>query len=235
MGSIPKLKIPVFVALDVDSDIAALAIAEKVREYVGGFKVGPRLTYKYGSSFVKELAKMGLVFVDNKYHDIPSTVLAAIRASFESGATFATVHASNGLETLKKIAEIEYELSKTRPFKILSVTALTSFTEKTMPANWVKEPMLRQVEMLAGDAVAAGLTGLVCSPEEVATLKKKYPNNFLVTPGIRLHGGEKADQTRVMSPRDAILAGASALVIGRPIVEAANPEQAAQKILHSLN
>ena len=177
---------------------------------------------------------MGFVFVDNKYHDIPSTVLAAVRATFESGASFATVHAGNGREALGELAKLEKELSAERPFKILSVTALTSFSDSTVPSNWAKQLMLTHVEQLAQDSYSAGISGLVCSPEEVSNLRKKYPDSYLVTPGIRMPTDAKGDQSRVMSPREALLAGSSALVIGRPIVEAADPSDAAKKICLSL-
>ncbi len=234
MGDVPKLNQPIFVALDVDTEASALSLAEKVSHYVGGYKIGPRLTYKYGSSIVQRLSKLGLVFVDNKYHDIPSTVVAAIRATFESGASFATVHASNGRETLVKLAELEKELNTERPFKILSVTALTSFSESSVPSNWLKQSLMNHVNMLATEVIDAGLSGIVCSPIEVSELRKKYKQSFLVTPGIRMPTDEMGDQSRVLAPKEAILAGSSALVIGRPIVEAVDPAVMARQISRSI-
>jgi orotidine-5'-phosphate decarboxylase len=220
---------PLFVALDVDDDTYALKLARELKDYVGGFKVGPRLTYKYGESFVSQLAEIGPVFVDNKYHDIPSTMLAALRATFEAGASFATVHASCGPETLRELFKIEKEFNDERPFKILCVTVLTSFNTKNLPANWATHiSPSEHVEKLAADVAASGLRGLVCSPEEVSLLRKKYPEAYLVTPGIRLPTDAKGDQSRVMGPAEALKAGASALVVGRPIVEATDPIVAAQ-------
>ncbi|OFZ12495.1 MAG: orotidine 5'-phosphate decarboxylase [Bdellovibrionales bacterium RBG_16_40_8] len=225
-----KLTSPIFVALDLDSDIEALKLAKDLRPYVGGFKIGPRLTYKYGSLFVKKLADIGTVFVDNKYHDIPSTVLAALRCTFESGASFVTLHASNGYSAMKEFAKLEIELSRERPFQILSVTVMTSFDESSLPSNWRPQTVRSHVEALAQETIVAGLSGIVCSPDEVSTLRSKFPEAFLVTPGIRLPGDHKGDQLRVMGPSEAIQAGASALVIGRPIVAAADPVLAAKKI-----
>lgn len=236
-------KSPIFVALDVDDESSALSLATKLQDYVGGFKVGPRLTYKYGARLIKKLARFGPVFVDNKYHDIPSTVVAALKVTYESGASFATVHASNGGDALKEFAELEATFNRQRPFKILCVTVLTSFNEKNLPRHWakisspdVKEKSGEQTKLavahhvysLAQDVIASGLTGIVCSPEEVALLRNKFKNAYLVTPGIRLPTDAKGDQVRVMSPREAIVAGASALVVGRPIIAAANPVRAAK-------
>ena len=119
MGQFTNLKSPIFLALDVDDEGHALELAEQVSDYVGGFKVGPRLTYKYGARIVKQLSQIAPVFVDNKYHDIPNTVLSAIKATFEAGATFTTVHSSNGPEALKQIKKLQDELAQIRPFKIL--------------------------------------------------------------------------------------------------------------------
>jgi orotidine-5'-phosphate decarboxylase len=218
---------PIFVALDVDDANQALHLAKSIKNFVGGFKVGPRLTYKYGSDFVKSIAEVGPVFVDNKYHDIPSTVIAALRTTFESGASFATVHASNGPEAMREIAAFESDCQKIRNFRILCVTVLTSFHESNLPSNWRSSQVGEHVFSLAQDVLNSGLKGLVCSPEEVYLLRKKFPQADLVTPGIRLPTNERGDQSRIMGPREALAAGASALVIGRPIVAAANPVQAA--------
>ena len=196
-----KLEPPIFVALDLDSDVEALDLAEKLQPYVGGFKVGPRLTYKYGAQFIKKLSSIGPVFVDNKFHDIPSTVLAALRSTFESGASFVTLHSSHGYSALKKFAQLEAELNRERSFRILSVTVLTSFDESSLPSNWRSQSILSHVEALAQETIAAGLSGLVCSPNEVSNLRSKFPNAFLVTPGIRLPEDKKGDQSRVMAPR----------------------------------
>lgn len=223
-----SLRSPIFVALDVDDDVTALKLANDTAEYVGGFKIGPRLTYKYGASFVKRMSEIGPIFVDNKYHDIPSTMIAALKATFESGASFATVHSCLGVVALRELEKLEVELNQIRPFQILAVTVLTSLTDDTVPSLWKNQPIADHVEMLTRDVIAGGLSGLVCSPHEVAAMRKLIPQGFLVTPGIRLVTGED-DQSRVAGPREALEAGASALVVGRPIIQAQEPKAAARK------
>jgi len=223
-------KSSLFVALDVDDDTTALKFAKILQPAGCGFKIGPRLTYKYGAELTKKLAHYGPVFVDNKYHDIPSTVLAAIRSTFDSGASYATVHASNGPDCLREIAKLEKDLSAIRPFKILCVTVLTSFTDKNLPANWQKLNIEQHVLKLAEEISTAGLSGIVCSPHEAQVLRRQWPQAFLVTPGIRLPTDDKGDQARTMTPEQAFAAGASALVVGRPILSAADPLAAAKKV-----
>jgi orotidine-5'-phosphate decarboxylase len=225
---------PIFVALDVDTDTAALSLAHKLKGKVGGFKVGPRLTLRFGRKLISDLAECAPVFVDNKYYDIPSTMVAAMQATFEAGATFATIHAQCGPEALKALSELQAELREERPFHILSVTVLTSYSPETIPPNWQNKPLLEHVETLAQATFAAGIKGIVCSPEEVAVLRKQNPSAFLVTPGIRLSQETSGDQKRVMTPPDAMQAGASALVIGRPILQAPDPLAAVESILNSL-
>ncbi|HPI41296.1 MAG TPA: orotidine 5'-phosphate decarboxylase, partial [Pseudobdellovibrionaceae bacterium] len=115
---------PLIVALDVDTDQEALGLVEELYDLVGGFKVGPRLNLRYGSELIQKISKRAPVFVDNKHFDIPTTMEAAVRASFESGASLVTIHALSGLESLKKMADLEIELSQIRPFRILGVTTL---------------------------------------------------------------------------------------------------------------
>ncbi|MBT4761454.1 MAG: orotidine-5'-phosphate decarboxylase [Bdellovibrionaceae bacterium] len=225
---------PIFVALDVDTEEEALSLAGMTSGFVGGYKVGPRLCMKYGEPLIKKLAALGSVFIDNKYFDIPNTMESAVRATFNSGASFATVHAQSGREALKRMAELEAELNKERFFKILSVTVLTSFSKDTLPGT-VKEVSLKdQVRLLAQESVDAGLSGLVCSAHEVEDLRAMFPDCFLVTPGIRFPDEDNADQKRVMGPREAIACGSSALVVGRPICASSNPLTAAQKFYYEL-
>lgn len=224
------LKNPIFVALDLDDASKALQIAKQVEPFVGGFKIGPRLILREGTSFVQKIAALKPVFIDNKYFDIPSTMDSAIRATFEIGATFATVHAQSGSEAMKLLAQTERELNSKRPFKILAVTILTSFAQNTLPPNSNKQEIATQVVDLASLAVQSGLTGIVCSPHEAEVLRARHNNVYLVTPGIRLDGNA-GDQKRIMGPKEAIKAGASALVIGRPIVEAKDPAQVAEQCM----
>lgn len=226
---------PIFVALDVDSEERAKLLAKEVQSYVGGFKLGPRLLIKYGPGLIQELSEYGEVFVDNKYFDIPSTVVSAVRSTFEAGATFVTVHACNGRECLLQLAELERELNQKRSFKILAVTVLTSFNTQNKPANWKDSSLESQVVDLAGEAFSSGLTGIVCSGHEVKLLRNKFPQGYFVTPGIRLPEDKADDQKRVLTPNLAIKNGASALVVGRPIVGAENPREAAKKIWESIS
>jgi orotidine-5'-phosphate decarboxylase len=223
------LKRPLFVALDVDSEKEAHRIVELTAPYVGGFKVGPRLVLRYGPHFVTELAARAPVFLDNKYFDIPNTMESAIKASFEIGASFATIHAQAGPEAMSRLAKLEKELNQIREFKILAVTVLTSFTAATLPKVLKEMPIQEQVLSLAKQVIESGLTGLVCSPEEVALMRKTFPDSYLVIPGIRMKGSDLGDQKRIADPLSALTNGASALVVGRPIVEAENPAQAAKQ------
>ena len=220
---------PIFLALDLDDRDSAMAMARVVSPYVGGFKLGPRLCMKYGFDFISELTEWGQVFVDNKYFDIPSTMESAIRTTFQSGASFATIHATCGPVALRQLAKLEEELNGQREFKILAVTVLTSFDSGNLPANWCRDPIDRQVETLAREVVESGLSGLVCSAHEVQSLSHKFPETFLVTPGIRFPTDDRGDQCRILGPREAIEAGASALVVGRSIYQAEDPVAAAKK------
>ena len=232
VGSV--LSPPIFLALDLDDKDSAIEMARAVSPYVGGFKLGPRLCVKYGSRFISELTEWGPVFVDNKYFDIPSAMESAIRTTFNAGATFATVHATCGPVALRRLAELERELNSEREFKILAVTVLTSFDSESLPANWSKDPIARQVESLAKEVVESGLSGLVCSTHEVQNLSHQFPGSFLVTPGIRFPTESQGDQVRILGPRETMEAGASALVVGRPIYRAENPVAAAKRFSESV-
>jgi orotidine-5'-phosphate decarboxylase len=224
---------PLCVALDVDSREEALGILAEVGDLVGGVKLGPRLIHRYGQSLVAEIAKSTPVFVDCKFFDIPSTMVAAVRACFEAGASVVTVHALCGREALQELAKLEKELKTVRPFLILAVTILTSWDENSFPVNFRSQPVGEHVKQLAELVKNSGLHGLVCSPEEIGLLKGD--GVFLLTPGIRLPENEKGDQKRTMGPREAIQAGASVLVVGRPIVEAAQPREAALRFLSEIS
>lgn len=216
---------PLIVALDVDTRERALQLADDLGEIVGGFKIGPRLCLRYGMSLVQEIARRGPVFMDNKHLDIPSTMEAAVRASFEAGASLVTVHALAGPEALQLMGQIEKELNQIRPFRILAVTILTSFDEKNLPTNLKPQPIADHVVEMAKAVHQAGVSGLVCSAKELELLKG-IPL-YKVTPGIRFDLQSSQDQKRTMTPMEALKFGASALVVGRPIVEAEDPRDAA--------
>jgi orotidine-5'-phosphate decarboxylase len=229
------LRNSLIVALDVDTAEECLRLADLLKEHAGAFKVGPRLCMRYGADLVAKLVQFAPVFVDNKYLDIPTTVEAAIRATFDAGATLATVHTWNGKETLEKLAQTEKVLNQKRPFKILAVTILTSFSTDTLPPGFETKSIENSVEQLAKLTLSTGLTGLVCSPHEVANLRAQNAKSFLVTPGVRLANDDKGDQKRIETPEEAIRQGSSALVVGRPIIAAKDPVEAAQRVIASIN
>lgn len=219
------MKNPIILALDVDTRDQALKIADDVADIIGGIKLGPRLCLRYGMDFVKEMAQRAPIFLDNKHFDIPSTMEAAVRASFEAGASLVTVHALSGSEALKKMAEVEKELNQKRPFKILAVTILTSWDQASVPGNMKDQPIAQHVTDLATLVKNSGLSSVVCSPHELDLLQNR--DLYLVTPGIRFSMQNSGDQKRIMGPKEAMQNGASALVVGRPILEAKDIKEAA--------
>ena len=223
---------PLCVALDVDTREQALSLAEDLAEIAGGFKLGPRLINKYGEKIVQEIADMAPVFVDCKFFDIPSTMEAAVRTAFNAGASLVTVHAMSGSEALKKLALLEAELNKTRPFRILAVTILTSWNQESLPPVMTKNSIPEHVRSLAELVQSSGLSSVVCSPEEITTLRDL--KMYLLTPGIRMETDAKDDQKRIMGPVEALQKGSSALVVGRPIIAAKNPKLAAMDFMTSL-
>jgi orotidine-5'-phosphate decarboxylase len=226
---------PLIVALDVDSPAECARLARLLAGRAGAFKLGPRLLVRAGEALVREVAASAPVFVDNKYLDIPSTMEAAVRATFDAGATLATAHAWAGREALERLARLERDLNKQRPFKILAVTVLTSFAQAGLPPPLDREPIDAQVEALGDLVRASGLSGLVCSPLEAARVKARFPGAYLVTPGVRLPGAEGGDdQKRTLGPAAALAQGADALVVGRPIVGAPDPVEAADRVLANI-
>ncbi len=223
---------PLILSLDVDSRDESLRIADELHGVVGGIKLGPRLCLRYGMSFIQEMAQRGPIFLDNKHFDIPSTMEAAVRASFEAGASLVTVHALSGEEALKKMATVEKELNSQRPFRILCVTILTSWDQNSVPANFKKQTISEHVVSLVDLVVKSGLKGIVCSPLELDLLQNR--DLYLVTPGIRSSINDSTDQKRIMAPSEAIAKGASALVVGRPILEARNRKKAAEDFVTAI-
>lgn len=223
----PKL----FVALDLDQPREAVAIAENLSGLGLGFKLGPRLMLREGMGLVRSIAKHGAVFVDCKHFDIPSTMSSAVRAAFEAGASYSTIHTLAGPQALSKMAELESELNRERAFRILAVTVLTSFSQDSLPIHLKETRIEKLVESLAGESRANGIKSFVCSPHEAQRLKAAFPDCFLVTPGIRPIGTQSGDQVRIETPQAARLAGSDALVVGRPILEAVDRRAMAQQIL----
>ena len=230
-----QLKQPYFVALDLDDSDKILDIANRLKDHVGGFKLGPRLLLRYGQEFSLKIAELAPLFIDHKFYDIPNTMLSSVKAAFDLGASFTTVHAASGPEALTELAKLEAELNKTRPFKILAVTVLTSFSESNKPIHWQDNNIESTILDLVKQSTEAGITGLVCSPFEAKVIREKFPDTYIVTPGVRLAGGDAGDQKRVMTPDKALSMGASSLVIGRPIVKVVDPMSVVQEINGLIN
>jgi orotidine-5'-phosphate decarboxylase len=229
------------VALDVDTRERALELVSSLRGLMGGVKVGSRLFTLEGPSFIKALTQSGArVFLDLKWHDIPNTVAQAVEAGTATGAWMMNVHASGGVPMMKAAAKAAAEtadrLSRPRPL-VIGVTVLTSMDADTLAGLGVNRPLMDQVVTLADMAKSAGLDGVVASPLETAAIRARCGSDFLVvTPGIRgaAAGAEKNDQSRTMGPAEAVAAGASYIVVGRPIIAAADPHQAAAAIAAEL-
>ena len=230
---------PIIAALDVPSAEQALKLAEQLAPAVGAFKIGKELFVAAGPDIVKKIRATGVsVFLDLKFHDIPNTVAKAVASAVRLDVQMLTVHASGGGEMMRAANASALETAKSlgrQPPLVLGVTVLTSLNHETLAEIGCEADTEKQVLRLAQLAVKSGLRGLVCSPLEIAALRKILPAHVeLVTPGIRT-GAEKADdQKRTLTPREAIQAGANWLVIGRPIYAAENPRAAAEKILESL-
>lgn len=230
---------PIIVALDVPAADAALKLARDVAPAVGAFKIGSELFTSAGPDIVRRVRDTGAsVFLDLKFHDIPNTVAKAVAAATRLDVQMLTVHTSGGSEMMRAAEEsaLQTALSSGRGAPlVLGVTVLTSMDSHALTETGSEANIGRQVERLATLAVNAGLRGLVCSPLEIAALRQILPEKTqLVTPGIRT-GAEKADdQKRTLSAREAIAAGASWLVIGRPIYAAENPRAAAEAIWESI-
>ena len=230
---------PIIVALDLPTAEQAIALAEQVAPAVGAFKIGKELFTAVGPDIVRRIRATGAsVFLDLKFHDIPNTVAKAVASAVRLDVQMLTIHTSGGSEMMRAAEESAQKTAAQAGLNaplVLGVTVLTSSDANTLAEIGCEPNPGRQVERLAKLAVSSGLRGLVCSPLEIAQLRQILPASVqLVTPGIRT-GAEKADdQKRTLSPREAMDAGASWLVIGRPISSAPNPREAAEKILASL-
>jgi orotidine-5'-phosphate decarboxylase len=224
------------VALDVDTAGEARALADSLRGLVGGFKIGSRLFTSHGPSIVEELASRGdRVFLDLKFHDIPNTVAGAVAAGTRLGAWMINVHASGGsamMRAARQAADEESARASRATPLLIAVTVLTSLTDDALAEVGVEAGAGDQAGRLAALAQAAGLDGVVASPQEIALIRRRCRQPFaIVTPGIRGSADAKGDQSRTMTASGALAAGASYLVVGRPIIAAADPRQAAEQLV----
>lgn len=216
----------IYVAIDTPSLEKAVALVGQVHRHVGGIKLGLEFFCAHGHHGVREIQKFGLpIFLDLKLHDIPNTVAKAVQAINALEPAVITIHAAGGramMEDAKAAAGVNT--------KVVAVSVLTSLDANDLSDIGVAGSAHDQVDRLANLAREAGLDGLVCSGVEVAHIRALWPESFLVVPGLRPAGGPLGDQKRAVTPREARDAGASILVIGRPITQAGDPDIAAREI-----
>jgi orotidine-5'-phosphate decarboxylase len=227
---------PVFCAIDTSDPAEALAIAQKVQGKVGGLKIGLEYVMANGPQGVLSFAAMNMpIFLDVKLHDIPNTLAGAVKSLLALHVDFLTIHTGGGSGMMRAAAEAAAKTTGKRP-KLLGVTVLTSMDASDLKAVGQDTNTAAQVERLALLAKDSGLDGVICSPAEVARLRELCgPDFILMVPGIRPAWAAANDQKRFMTPREAIDAGATYLVIGRPITTAADPAEAAQRIADEIS
>lgn len=227
-------------ALDVEDDREALGLVDELKDVVGVFKVGHQLFTAYGPGIVRRIIdKGGRVFLDLKYHDIPNTVAKAAAEAVKLGVSMFNVHALGGLDMMKAAADAAGETAAkfNTPVPVaLAVTVLTSMTEKNLRKELkITRSLQREVCHLARLAGRAGLHGVVASPQEIKQLRRAVRGEFVIlTPGVRPAWAGTDDQKRIMSPGQAVAAGADYIVVGRPVLQARDRRDAAEKILQEM-
>jgi orotidine-5'-phosphate decarboxylase len=222
------------VALDFPSAQPARAFLDQLDGTCRWLKVGMELYYAEGNAFVHELRSRGYdIFLDLKLHDIPNTVAGAVRSAITTGASLLTIHAAGGAAMMSAAAKAA-QAAPGAP-RLLAVTVLTSMDAEQLAGIGIAVCPAHQVARLAQLAWSSGIRGMVCSAEEVAILRDELGDEAeLIVPGIRPAGSAIGDQKRIASPADAIRGGASRLVVGRPITQAADPKAAAEAILEEI-
>jgi len=217
---------PIWVAIDTPDLARAQEIARRVARHVGGIKLGLEFFCANGRAGVHEMAKLHLpIFLDLKLHDIPNTVAKAVQALRPLDPAILTVHAAGGRAMME-----DAKAAAPTGTKVVAVTVLTSLDVADLATAGVTGDPHDQVMRLTASARDAGLDGVVCSGEEVKFAKKLWPDGFFVVPGVRPANGDTADQKRVVTPRAAMDAGASILIVGRPITQASDPDAAVRAI-----
>jgi orotidine-5'-phosphate decarboxylase len=230
------------IALDVETGVEAIALADRLRGIAGGFKIGSRLFTAEGPDIVRTLVGRGdRIFLDLKFHDIPNTVATAVAAATSLGVWMVNVHASGGTKMMRAARDAAIETAareRRTPPIVIAVTVLTSMDQAALAETGTDAPVLDHVVRLARLAQSAGMDGVVASPRETPLIRQACGTDFaIVTPGIR--GGRaktagKDDQERTMSPAEALAAGSSYLVVGRPVIAAADARAAAAAIAEEL-
>lgn len=219
------------VALDVQTPARALDLVKELHSVAGMFKVGSQLFTSAGPQIVKDIIALdSKVFLDLKFHDIPHQVAGATRAAAELGVSLFTIHASGGSEMMRRAVDSVSEVGGNRT-KVLAITVLTSIDATILSQIGVTSSPGESVLRLVKLAEAAGVDGVVASPNEIESIRRAVPEFLIVTPGIRPATSGRGDQKRVATPGSAIAAGASYLVVGRPITGSSNPLDAAHKML----
>ena len=223
------------VALDVSSAAAAQKVVSEIGESAHIFKVGKQLFTAEGPQLVRDLVAAGRkVFLDLKFHDIPNTVAAAVAEAAKLNVTMLTIHASGGGRMLR--AAVEAASKADVPPMILAVTVLTSMEDSDLPGIGVRGTVIDQTLRLATLAITNGCDGIVTSAHEVRELRSELGDDFaVVTPGVRPIGSSKGDQARVVTPAEAVAAGATHIVVGRPITAAPDPAAAAKEIIQQIS
>jgi orotidine-5'-phosphate decarboxylase len=219
--------------LDVQSRKEALEIVDELKEYAGCFKVGMQLFTAEGPDLVKAIIENNCkVFLDLKYHDIPNTVEKAVEEAAKLGVSYITIHLSGGSEMIKSAVRATEKFPKESRPLLLGVTVLTGISAIQLDSELeIKTDLSQHVNSLIQLGIKNGITGIVCSPSDLANFKNEFKNLFFVTPGIRPSWVEKNDQQRIETPSQAITNGSSMLVIGRPILNAIDKVDAAKKII----
>lgn len=219
---------PIIVALDHEDPDQIVTWARLLGNHAGVLKIGLEAFSAGGPALVKEVAKYGPVFLDLKLHDIPNTVARAVKVCNNMGVSMLTVHASGGASMMQAAAKLATNI------RLLGVTVLTSHDEQTMVETG-QQPVQQQVQNLAKLALTNGAHGVVCAPSDLPTVRAITAERILlVVPGIRPHGADNDDQKRVATPQQALQAGATHLVIGRPITQAPRPANVLQQLYDEL-
>jgi orotidine-5'-phosphate decarboxylase len=228
------------VALDVETAAQALALVERLRGLAGMFKVGKQLFTAAGPEIVRRITALGeQVFLDLKFHDIPNTVAKAGVEAARLGARIFNLHALGGSAMMRATVEAVNEAAEREGWRrplLLGVTILTSHSQASLAEIGIHQTVEEQVIRLARLCQASGLDGVIASPHEIAPIRSATREGefVILVPGVRPQGAARHDQSRVMTPGEAVRAGADYLVVGRPITEAEDAAQAAQKIVEEI-
>ncbi|HQE05509.1 MAG: orotidine-5'-phosphate decarboxylase [Tepidanaerobacteraceae bacterium] len=222
----------VIIALDTPDEQKALELVKLLKHKVSVFKVGLELFCSEGPEIVNKINDLGCkVFLDLKFHDIPNTVAGAARAALSTGAFMFNVHASGGREMMRKVREMIDAAELPEKPIVIAVTVLTSLDESDLNDINISKSPLEQVKTLALLTKESGLDGVVASPREITAIREVAGQDFvIVTPGVRPAWAQAGDQKRIMTPAEALDAGASYIVVGRPVTAAPNPVEAIDKL-----